>query len=55
MVLWLVEQGGYELKPGSIISLGSFASFDAPAPGQRIEVEYNLAGQIMQARASIVP
>ncbi|HWL55361.1 MAG TPA: fumarylacetoacetate hydrolase family protein [Paracoccus sp. (in: a-proteobacteria)] len=55
VVLWLVEQGGYELKPGSIISLGSFASFDAPAPGQRIEVEYNLAGQTMQARATIIP
>ncbi|MDT1060395.1 fumarylacetoacetate hydrolase family protein [Paracoccus sp. CPCC 101403] len=55
VVLWLIREGGYEMKPGSIISLGSFASFSPLAPGQRVEVEYNLLGRGMKVSATIVP
>lgn len=55
VVLWLVRQGHYDLKPGSIISLGAFAAFFPVTPGDRIEAEYNLAGRKMRALVTILP
>lgn len=55
VVLWLTQQGGYELKPGSIISLGSFGTFGPALPGHRLEAEYNLAGQPMKVSVTLVP
>lgn len=55
VVLWLVKQGQYELKPGSIISLGSFATFAPALPGQRIQAEYRLGGRVARARVVVVP
>lgn len=55
VVLWLVEQGNYDLKPGSIISLGSFGTFGPAVPGHRLEAEYNLAGRPMKASVTLVP
>lgn len=55
VVLWLLDQGGYDLKPGSIIALGSFGEIVPAAPGQRLEAEYNLAGRPMRVGVTLVP
>ncbi|MTH77810.1 hydratase [Paracoccus aestuariivivens] len=54
VVLWLIEQGHYELKAGSIISLGAFAGFAPALAGSRIEADYNLAGRTMKATVTLV-
>ncbi|WP_231564743.1 2-keto-4-pentenoate hydratase [Paracoccus halophilus] len=54
VVLWLVEKGGYDLKPGSVISLGSLSALH-PAAGQRIEARYRVGGRSMQVGAMLVP
>lgn len=55
VVLWLVAQGNYELKAGSILSLGALGNAAPALPGKRIEVEYNLAGRPMKASVTLVP
>ncbi|MDS9466358.1 fumarylacetoacetate hydrolase family protein [Paracoccus sp. MBLB3053] len=55
VVLWLVKQGRYDLKVGSIISLGAFAIFAPAVPGQKIEAEYNLAGKAAKASVTLAP
>ncbi|MFT4012081.1 MAG: fumarylacetoacetate hydrolase family protein [Paracoccus sp. (in: a-proteobacteria)] len=55
VVLWLVAQRSYELKPGSIISLGSFGRFGPATPGRRLEAEYELAGRPMRVWVTLVP
>ncbi|WP_134680264.1 hydratase [Paracoccus ravus] len=54
-VLWLIEQRRFDLKRGSIIALGSFASFGPATAGQRIEVDYSLAGKSMDVRVTLTP
>ena len=55
VVLWLVEHGNYDLKPGSVISLGSLGAMHPAAPGQRIEAEYRLGGKVMKVGVKLVP
>lgn len=55
VVLWLIEDGGYDLKPGSIISLGSLAGSAPAQAGHVIEAEYNLAGRPMNVSVTLVP
>ena len=55
MVLWLVEHGGYELKPGSVISLGSLGELHPADAGHRISAMYRLGGKTMHVDLSLVP
>ncbi|MDQ7776696.1 2-keto-4-pentenoate hydratase [Paracoccus aminovorans] len=55
VVLWLVRQGGYELKPGSVISLGTLGKLYPAYVGHRVEVEYRLGGRAMKVGATLVP
>lgn len=55
VVLWLVENGGYDLKPGSVISLGSLGQLHPAHPGQRVSATYRLGGRTMQVDLSLVP
>ena len=55
VVLWLVEHGGYELKPGSVISLGSLGSLHPAHAGQRIAAVYRVGGRTMEVDLSLVP
>ncbi|MBP8931172.1 MAG: fumarylacetoacetate hydrolase family protein [Paracoccus sp.] len=55
VVLWLVEHGGYDLKPGSVISLGSLGSLHPAQAGQRVAAVYRVGGKIMHVDLSLVP
>ncbi|WJS84614.1 hydratase [Paracoccus sp. TOH] len=55
VVLWLVEQGSYELKPGSVISLGSLGSLHPAWPGHRVEADYRVGGRAMKVGVTLVP
>ena len=55
VVLWLVEHGGYELKPGSVISLGSLGELHPADAGHRISAMYRLGGKTMHVDMSLVP
>ena len=55
VVLWLVEHGGYELKPGSVISLGSLGALHPAHAGQRIAAIYRVGGKTLQVDLSLVP
>ncbi|SIQ71503.1 2-keto-4-pentenoate hydratase [Paracoccus thiocyanatus] len=55
VVLWLVEQGSYELKPGSVISLGTMGALHPARPGHRIEAEYRIGGRMMKVGLVLVP
>ncbi len=55
VVLWLIERGGYELKPGSVISLGSLGTLHPAMPGQRVEAEYRIGGRAMRVGVTLVP
>lgn len=55
VVLWLIERGGYELKPGSVISLGSLGTLHPAMPGQRVEAEYRVGGRAMRVGVTLVP
>lgn len=55
VVLWLIERGGYELKPGSVISLGSLGTLHPAMPGQRVEAEYRIGGRAMRVGVILVP
>ena len=55
VVLWLVEHGGYDLKPGSVISLGSLGQLHPARAGQRISASYRLGGRSMHVDLSLVP
>ncbi|WP_347267192.1 fumarylacetoacetate hydrolase family protein [Paracoccus sp. (in: a-proteobacteria)] len=55
VVLWLVRQGNYDLKPGSVISLGSLGGMHPALPGQRIEADYRIGGKAMKVGATLLP
>jgi 2-keto-4-pentenoate hydratase len=55
VVLWLVAQGGYNLGPGTMISLGSLGKLHPATPGQRIEADYMLGGKPMQVGFDLLP
>ncbi|RQP07769.1 MAG: hydratase [Paracoccus sp. BP8] len=55
VVLWLVEQGRYELKPGSVISLGSLGKLHPALPGHRVEADYRIGGKSMKVGLVLVP
>ena len=55
VVLWLVRQGNYQLKPGSLISLGSLGRLHPAAPGQRVEARYRLGGKSMDVDVVLLP
>lgn len=55
VVLWLVTRGNYDLKAGSIISLGSLGTFGPAQPGRRIEADYTVGGRVMKVGATLVP
>lgn len=55
VVLWLVQRGGYELKPGSVISLGALGSAHPATPGHRLRAEYRIGGRSMQVGVTLVP
>ena len=55
VVLWLVEHGGYDLKPGSVISLGSLGQLHPARAGQRVSAIYRLGGRAMHVDLSLVP
>lgn len=48
VVLWLVQQGTYDLPPGTIISLGSLGKLIPATPGLAISADYSVAGQPMR-------
>lgn len=55
VVLWLVRQGSYELKPGSVISLGTLGKLYPAYVGHRVEVEYKLGTRAMKVGTTLVP
>ncbi|MFD1880553.1 2-keto-4-pentenoate hydratase [Paracoccus pacificus] len=54
VVLWLVNQGGYDLPPGTMISLGSLSQLNPAKPGETIEADYTLGGKPMQVSFKLV-
>ncbi len=54
VVLWLVGQGGYDLKPGSVISLGSLGKLNPAEPGHRVEANYLVGGKPMHVGFDLV-
>lgn len=55
VVLWLVQQGGYELKPGSVISLGTLGKLYPAYVGHRVEAEYRIGKRAMKVGMTLVP
>ncbi|TRW98878.1 hydratase [Paracoccus sp. M683] len=47
VVLWLVQQGGYDMPAGTLISLGSLGKLTPATAGLRIEADYQVGGQPM--------
>lgn len=47
VVLWLVEQGSYDMPAGTMISLGSLGKLIPATPGLTIEADYTVGGQEM--------
>ncbi len=54
VVLWLVGQGGYDLKPGSVISLGSLGKLNPAEPGHRVEADYMVGGRPMHVGFDLI-
>ena len=55
VVLWLVQQGGFDLAPGSVISLGSLGKLYPAQPGHRIAADYEVGGRTMSVSLTLVP
>lgn len=55
VVLWLVGEGGYQLAPGSVISLGSLGKLHPAEPGHRIEADYMVGGKPMSVALTLAP
>ena len=55
VVLWLVQQGGFDLAPGSVISLGSLGKLYPAQPGHRIAADYQVGGRTMSVSLTLVP
>jgi 2-keto-4-pentenoate hydratase len=55
VVLWLVQQGSYELKPGSVISLGVLGKLHPAYVGHRIDAEYRIGKRTMRVGATLAP
>lgn len=55
VVLWLVQRGGYELKPGSVISLGAMGPAHPAMPGRRLRADYRVGGRSMHVNLTLVP
>lgn len=55
VVLWLVRQRSYELKPGSVISLGSLGKLHPAYVGHRVEADYRVGGKAMKVGFTLAP
>lgn len=55
VVLWLVREGGYDLAPGSVISLGSLGKLHPAAPGHEIRADYLIGGRDMSVSVHLAP
>lgn len=55
VVLWLVRQGKYELKPGSVVSLGSLGKLYPAYVGHRVEADYRVGGKAMKVGFTLAP
>lgn len=53
VVLWLVREGGYDLEPGSMISLGSLGKLHPAEPGHEIRADYMIGGKSMSVSAKL--
>lgn len=47
VVLWLVQQGGFDLTPGVMISLGSLSPLTPAVPGTTLQADYSIGGRTM--------
>lgn len=55
VVLWLIQRGGYDLEPGSVISLGSLGALHPATAGHRVEADYRIGGRTMHVGLTLVP
>lgn len=55
VVLWLVRQGSYQLKPGSVISLGSLGPLYPAYVGHRVDADYRIGGKVMRVGVTLAP
>lgn len=55
VVLWLVREGGYDLAPGSVISLGSLGKLHPAEPGHRVEADYMIGRQRLSVSLQLLP
>ncbi len=53
VVLWLVGHGGFELPPGTMISLGSLSALMPATPGTALKADYQLGGRSMSVAATL--
>lgn len=53
VVLWLVGQGGYNLAPGSVISLGSLGQLHPAGPGDEVEASYRIGAHELRVGATL--
>lgn len=47
VILWLNKAGGYNLRAGSVISLGSLGALHPARPGVQVQADYVVGGQPM--------
>ena len=55
LMLGILERGGYELKPGSVISLGAMGAAHPAQPGRRLRADYRVGGRSMHVNLTLVP
>lgn len=55
VVLWLVREGGYDLAPGSVISLGSLGKLHPAEAGHAIRAEYMVGGHPTTVSLELIP
>lgn len=54
VVLWLVQQGSYDMPAGTIISLGSLGKLTPATPGLNIQADYMVGGHPMQVGFDLI-
>ncbi|AXC51074.1 hydratase [Paracoccus suum] len=54
VVLWLVKDGRFDLKPGMMISLGSLSALTPAKAGATLEADYSVGGKPMKVTAKLV-
>lgn len=54
VILWLSKAGGYELRAGSVISLGSLGKLHPAAAGAEIQADYMVGGAPMSVGFTLV-